>query len=68
MALYTNAPLLLLDEPTTNLDQEGVDWYLEHLNLNKKGRIVIIGSNISHEYSFADERLHITDYHPVAKK
>jgi len=68
MALYTNAPLLLLDEPTTNLDQEGVDWYLEHLNLNKKGRIVIIGSNISHEYSFADERLHITDFHPVAKK
>ena len=68
MALYTASPLLLLDEPTTNLDQEGIDWYLEHLNLNKKDRIVIIGSNISHEYSFADERLHITDYHPVAKK
>ncbi|MFC5269637.1 ABC transporter ATP-binding protein [Adhaeribacter terreus] len=68
MALYTQAPLLLLDEPTTNLDQEGIDWYLEHLSLNKKDRIVIIGSNISHEYSFADERLHITDYHPAPKK
>jgi ABC-type multidrug transport system ATPase subunit len=68
MAIYTQSPLLLLDEPTTNLDQEGIDWYLEHLNANKKDRLIIIGSNISHEYSFADERLHITDYHPVAKK
>ena len=68
MALYTQAPLLLLDEPTTTLDQEGIDWYLEHLSLNKKDRVVIIGSNISHEYSFADERLHITDYHPAPKK
>ncbi|KAA9326031.1 ABC transporter ATP-binding protein [Adhaeribacter soli] len=68
LAIYTEAPLLLLDEPTTNLDQEGIDWYLEHLHQNKQDRLIIIGSNISHEYSFADERLHITDYHPVAKK
>src|SRR5688572_29157080 len=68
LALYSDSSLLLLDEPTTNLDQEGIDWYREHLELNKQGRIVIIGSNIAHEYSFADERLHITDYHPVAKK
>ena len=68
LSIYTEAPLLLLDEPTTNLDQEGIDWYLEHLHANKKDRLIIIGSNISHEYSFADERLHITDYHPGAKK
>ena len=68
LALYTEAPLLLLDEPTTNLDQEGIDWYLENLHQTKQNRIVIIGSNIAHEYSFADERLHITDYHPAPKK
>lgn len=67
LALYTDAPLLLLDEPTTNLDQEGIDWYLEHLNANKKDRLVIIGSNISHEHNFADEEVRITDYHVAAK-
>ena len=68
MALYSEAPLLLLDEPTTNLDQDGIDWYLEHLHQTRKDRLVIIGSNISHEYGFADERLHITDFHPAPKK
>jgi len=68
MALYTDAPLLLLDEPTTNLDQEGIDWYLEHLHLNKQNRLVIIGSNIAHEYNFADEQLRITDFHVIGRK
>jgi ABC-type multidrug transport system ATPase subunit len=64
LALYTDAPLLLLDEPTTNLDQEGVNWYLEHLHLNRQDRLVLIGSNVPHEYSFCDEKINILDYHP----
>ncbi len=64
LALYTDAPLLLLDEPTTNLDQEGVNWYLEHLHLTRKNRLILIGSNVAHEYSFCDEQIDITDFHP----
>jgi ABC-type multidrug transport system ATPase subunit len=64
LALYTEAPLLLLDEPTTNLDQEGVNWYLEHLHQNRQDRLVLIGSNVPHEYSFCDERIDLTDFHP----
>ncbi|WP_026464126.1 ABC transporter ATP-binding protein [Adhaeribacter aquaticus] len=63
LAIYTDAPLLLLDEPTTNLDQEGIDWYLEHVNQNRKQKLVIVSSNIEHEYSFCDELIRITDYH-----
>lgn len=64
LALYTESPLLLLDEPTTNLDQEGVNWYLEHLHQNRQDRLILIGSNVPHEYSFCDETIRITDFHP----
>ncbi|TXK37086.1 ABC transporter ATP-binding protein [Pontibacter qinzhouensis] len=68
LALYADTPLLLLDEPTTNLDSEGIAWYQEHVDLNKTDRIVIIGSNIEHEYGFCEQRLHITDFHPVSRR
>ncbi|WP_207435490.1 ABC transporter ATP-binding protein [Sabulibacter ruber] len=63
LALYSDTPLLLLDEPTTNLDQAGVAWYLEHLERNRQNRLVLIGSNVPHEYSFCDEQLPINEYH-----
>ncbi|MGV3539809.1 MAG: ABC transporter ATP-binding protein [Rufibacter sp.] len=63
LAIYSDTPLLLLDEPTTNLDQAGVAWYLEHLEQNRRNRLVIIGSNVPHEYSFCDEQLPINQFH-----
>ncbi|MHA6248876.1 ABC transporter ATP-binding protein [Pontibacter sp. CAU 1760] len=68
LAIYSDASLLLLDEPTTNLDQEGVDWYQEHVAQNQEGRLIIVGSNIRHEYSFCQQQLRITDFHPSARK
>ncbi|QNF32071.1 ABC transporter ATP-binding protein [Adhaeribacter swui] len=65
LAIYTDAPLLLLDEPTTNLDQTGINWYLEHVTENRKNRLVVVCSNIAHEYSFCDGTLDITQFHPV---
>ena len=63
LAILSEAPVLLLDEPTTNLDQDGINWYLEHVTANRENRIVIISSNVAQEYSFCDERIRITDYH-----
>jgi len=67
LAIYTDAPLLLLDEPTTNLDQEGVNWYLDNVQQNRKDRLVLVSSNIPQEYSFCEETIRITDYHSVPK-
>ena len=62
LALYADTPLLLLDEPTTNLDRAGVAWYLEHAAATLAGRTVLVSSNVPEEYSFCTEQLLITDF------
>jgi ABC-type multidrug transport system ATPase subunit len=67
LAIYTDTPLLLLDEPTTNLDEEGIMWYQKHIDMNKEGRLIIVGSNIKHEYAFCEHHLRISDFHVLSK-
>jgi ABC-type multidrug transport system ATPase subunit len=45
LAFFSDTSLLLLDEPTSNLDAKGAAWYQEQLTKNSKDRIVIICSN-----------------------
>lgn len=65
LALYADAPLLLLDEPTTNLDATGVAWYQEHVEATRAGRTVLLSSNVATEYAFCDEVLVVTDFQAV---
>ncbi|MBF9239010.1 ATP-binding cassette domain-containing protein [Hymenobacter sp. BT683] len=62
LALYAAAPLLLLDEPTTNLDETGVAWYQEHVQATRAGRTLLLSSNVPAEYAFCDEQLLVTSY------
>ena len=63
LALYAAAPLLLLDEPTTNLDAQGTAWYLEHVaRVRDTGRLVVVSSNVPAEYGFCDTQVRITDF------
>lgn len=64
LALYAEAPLLLLDEPTTNLDRNGVAWYHEHVAATVAGRLVLVSSNVEEEYRFCQEQLTVTDFAP----
>lgn len=62
LAFCSDTPLLMLDEPTSNLDTQGVDWYLSLIEQFAAGRLTIICSNQEHEYSFCNYRLSITSY------
>src|ERR1700733_6964187 len=62
IAFCADTPMLMLDEPTSNLDTQGVDWYLSLVQKFAQNRLTIICSNQAHEYSFCDEKLNITDY------
>jgi ABC-type multidrug transport system ATPase subunit len=62
LACCSNTPILLLDEPTSNLDQQGMGWYLQLIERFSVNRTLIIGSNQESEYSFCNHFVELTDY------
>ena len=62
LAFCSDTAMLMLDEPTSNLDAQGVKWYLNLVEQFAAGRLTIICSNQEHEYSFCREQLNISDY------
>lgn len=61
-AIYSNRDIILLDEPTMNLDTKGIDWYREIIN-KCSSPLKIVCSNQEHEYGFCSEQINIEDYH-----
>ncbi len=62
LAFFSDTPVLLLDEPTSNLDEQGITLYLELIEKHTEGRTVIICSNDKTEYHFCEHTLSIEDY------
>jgi len=62
LAFFADAPIILLDEPSSNLDSQGKDWYLEQIQNINKEKLVIIASNQSYEHDFCNENIHLPDY------
>ena len=61
-AFFSNTPILLLDEPTTNLDEDGIALYHNLINNYTAGKLVIVSSNVKQEYDFCDEVIEIQNY------
>lgn len=60
--LLADSPIILLDEPTTNLDKVGVDWYLKLIEMIKADRLIITGSNMEREYQYCNHIIDIINY------
>jgi ABC-type multidrug transport system ATPase subunit len=61
-SFFCDTPVLLLDEPCTNLDQNGIELYHRLLSLYTQNRIVIIASNDPVEYKFCQQKLLLSEY------
>ncbi len=62
LALFSDVPLILLDEPTSNLDKKGIAWYAELIETYRSNRILIVCSNEPREYEFCSRRLALEDF------
>ena len=62
LAIFSEVPFLLLDEPTTNLDKQGVTWYLDLIQQFTPNRIVMICSNDPREYDFCEKKIAMEDF------
>ncbi|MEX1189389.1 MAG: ATP-binding cassette domain-containing protein [Bacteroidia bacterium] len=63
LAILSDTPLLLLDEPLSNLDSKASEWYANLMNTYSKDRSIVVCSNHQEkEYFFCKHELNIEDF------
>jgi ABC-type multidrug transport system ATPase subunit len=62
LVLLDDRPLILLDEPGSNLDQQGKDWMYSLLEKCSVTQTVIMATNDADEKEFCREKLDIEEY------
>jgi ABC-type multidrug transport system ATPase subunit len=63
LAILADAPILFLDEPTSNLDATVIDWYknlIANYAMNKT--IVVCSNSIKEEYAFCERIIRMEDF------
>lgn len=63
-AIFSDTPLVLLDEPCTNLDLDGIALYRRLIGEHCRRRLVVVSSNDTQEYDFCEEIINIMAYKP----
>ena len=61
-AIFSDVPVVLLDEPCTNLDAAGIQLYHDLINEYCKNRMVVVSSNDEVEFSFCEKRINLIEY------
>lgn len=57
LAFFSESELLILDEPATNLDAEGLQWFDYLAEQHRQSRTLIIGSNRPEEYKHCEREI-----------
>ena len=64
LCLFSDSPVLFLDEPSSNLDEKAVQWFREQLEAGKKDRMVVICTNQTSEFELCDEMIDLNNQGP----
>lgn len=60
-ALLSDRSVLLLDEPTTNFDEQAKNWFFNQLE-QQRHKLIIVASNEPREIEFCKEKIDILDF------
>jgi ABC-type multidrug transport system ATPase subunit len=63
-AVFSNSPIVMLDEPTANLDLKGIALYKQLVTEFCLDRLLIICSNDENEIGFCKFRLDVSEFTP----
>lgn len=66
-AIINNPRILLMDEPRTNLDVEGIDLVYKIAHKQKENGILIVATNEPEDTNLCDEIISIEDYKNIKK-
>lgn len=62
LAFMSDVPVIFLDEPTTNLDVHGINWYLDNVIKSTEKQLVLLGSNVKQEYEFCKNIISVSAF------
>lgn len=62
LAFMSDVPIIFLDEPTTNLDTNGFQWYIDNVTKYTTNQTLLLGSNVKQEYEFCDNIISVTAF------
>jgi ABC-type multidrug transport system ATPase subunit len=62
LAFYSDVPVVMLDEPTSNLDARWTAWYRTEVQKLTKNQLLLLCSNVTAEYDFCDRVVNVGDF------
>ena len=62
LAIHSNDPLLILDEPGTNLDEINYTWFVNNIQHVKDRKLIFIATNESRDLPLCDREIVIPVY------
>ncbi len=66
LAILADCPVLLLDEPCSNLDTNAINWYQNMINEFAQQKTVIVCSNaVKEEYLFCTNKIEIENHKSI---
>ena len=68
LAIYGENQLIVLDEPTSNLDQEGIEWYRSEIQQKMGTCTIIVASNQPQEYDFIPYTINLSNVDNLTNK
>jgi ABC-type multidrug transport system ATPase subunit len=62
LALFCNTPIMILDEPTSHLDEQGKAWFYKHLKEQIGKKMIFIASNQEEETQYCTSSINIPSF------